>query len=339
MTDAIDFNQLDQYLSQHVPEFHGLRHVEKFPDGQSNPTYKIQADSGVYVVRMQPTGDLLKSAHAVDREYRVMAALANTDVPVPDVLHLCEDRNVFGRLFFVMRFEPGRVLWNPQLPQFSAADRTALYAEMNRVLATLHNVDINAVGLSEFGRPGNYYQRQIERWTKQYQLSETESVVAMDELISWLPDNMPDDDGQISLIHGDYRIDNIMFSAHGTDAIALLDWELSTLGHPYADLAYQCMQWQLATDAVVPGLAGVNRGALGIPDERAYVELYCQHRGLSEIPHWSFYLAFSFFRFAAIVQGVKKRALDGNASNPKALAYGELVPVLSALGCRALNEG
>lgn len=339
MSDTLELSKLDFYLTKHVGEFNGLRKATKFPDGQSNPTYHLSADSGEYVLRMQPQGELLKSAHAVDREYRVMSALANSAVPVPKVLHLCTDKRVFGRLFFLMRFQSGRVFWDPRVTELSKHERGALYSEMNRVLAALHSVDIDEVGLSDFGRPGNYYQRQIDRWTKQYRLTETETIAPMDELVAWLPANIPADDGQISLIHGDYRIDNLMFSNNSTQAVALLDWELSTLGHPYADLAYQCMQWRLETDAVVPGLAGVDREKTGIPTEEDYVQLYCENRGIEAVANWPFYLAFGFFRFAAIVQGVKKRALEGNASSDKALAYGELTPILSQHGISVVEQG
>jgi len=336
--ETLNLTELNRYLEQHIEGFRHLQRCEKFPDGQSNPTYHLFATSGEYVIRMQPVGELLKSAHAVDREFRVMAALAQSDVPVPDVLHLCLDRSVIGRLFYVMRFCTGRVFWNPQLPGFDATFRMAVYAEMNRVLAALHDIDVESAGLQDFGKPGNYYIRQIDRWSQQYRATQTQTISAMDQLMAWLPDNVPEDDGQVSLIHGDYRIDNLMFSAKQANVIAVLDWELSTLGHPFADLAYQCMQWRLATDAVVPGLAGVDRAELGIPSERAYVKAYCKNRGLQGIKHWEFYLAFSFFRFAAIVQGVQKRALEGNASNSKAMAYGELAPVLSELGMRVLEQ-
>jgi len=336
-SETLNLKVLNAYLEQHVDGFKHLKRCEKFPDGQSNPTYRLYAQSGDYVIRMQPTGELLKSAHAVDREYRVMAALANSAVPVPEVLHLCLDRGVLGRLFYVMRYCNGRVFWNPQIPTLNSSDRLSVYAEMNRVLAALHDIDINAVDLENFGKPGNYYERQISRWSQQYQATQTQTIKAMDELIAWLPNNVPADDGQISLIHGDFRIDNIMFSKTNTNAIAVLDWELSTLGHPFSDLAYQCMQWRLATDAVVPGLAGVDRAALGIPSEQDYVQQYCEHRDIVSIAHWPFYLAFSFFRFAAIVQGVQKRAIEGNASSPKAMAYGELAPVLSQLGVAVLK--
>jgi len=333
-----NLDMLNHYLQQHVAGFSGLRTAEKFSDGQSNPTYLLKAESGQYVLRMQPSGALLKSAHAVDREYRVMHALTSTHVPVPKMLHLCVDKTMLGTLFFVMAYVDGRVLWNPALPDFSIHSRTQLYDNMNRVLADLHNVDVNKVGLADFGKPGNYYRRQLERWSKQYDLTRTENLTDMTNLIAWLNDNVPDDDGQVSLIHGDFRLDNLMFSAETEHVLSVLDWELSTLGHPFADLAYQCMQWRLANDAVVPGLASSNREALGIPTEQAYVERYCERRGLSGIANWSFYLAFSFFRFAAIVQGVFKRSIDGNASSSKATAYGELTPVLSRLGLQTTRE-
>lgn len=336
--DSLDVSKLKAYLEHHVHGFGQLDTINKFPDGQSNPTYLLQTNTGRFVIRMQPAGTLLKSAHAVDREFRVMQSLHTSDVPVPDVLHLCSDLDVIGRLFFVMRFVSGRVFWHPLVPELNNDERSKIYTELNRVLATLHDVDIETAGLSDFGRPGNYYERQIGRWTAQYRATQTRNIAAMNELIDWLPKNIPPDDGQVSLIHGDYRIDNMLFSSEGTAATALLDWELSTLGHPYADLAYQCMQWRLNTDAVVPGLGDNDRQALGIPSEQAYVEQYCQRRGIDNIAHWTFYLAFGFFRFAAIVQGVQKRAMDGNASNEKAMAYGELAPVLSQLGVEVLQE-
>lgn len=336
--DSLDIPKLKTYLEHHVAGFGRLRGVKKFPDGQSNPTYQLDTSSGCFVIRMQPMGELLKSAHAVDREFRVMQALDKSDVPVPDVLHLCVDLNVIGRKFFVMRFVPGRVFWHPLVPEVGNEERKHLYTEMNRVLAALHSIDIETVGLEDFGKPGNYYERQIGRWSAQYRATQTRDIAAMDSLIDWLPKNIPPDDGQVSLIHGDYRIDNILFSTTDTSASALLDWELSTLGHPYADLAYQCMQWRLSTDAVVPGLGERDRASLGIPTERDYVQQYCERRGMNDIANWSFYLAFGFFRFAAIVQGVQKRAIDGNASNSKAMAYGELAPVLSQLGVEVLED-
>ena len=323
---------LGRYLEASISGFRGLHAIDKFPGGQSNPTYHLKAASGEYVLRRKPFGELLKSAHAVDREFRVMQALARTDVPVPRMLHLCEDDDVIGAMFFVMDFVPARHFWDPALPELDNAGRAAIFDEMNRVLAALHLVDIDAVGLADFGSPGNYFERQVGRWTKQYRASETGTIEAMDTLIDWLPANMPPDDGRVSLIHGDYRLDNILFATDSDRALAVLDWELSTLGHPLADLAYQCMQLRMPEDAVVRGLGGIDRRSLGIPSEEEYVARYCDRTGLGEISNWSFYLAFSFFRLAAILQGVKKRALDGNASSDRALEYGAFAAPLAEMG-------
>ncbi len=336
MNDAVstlNTETLGRYLEGAIPGFKGLREAVKFPGGQSNPTFKLVADSGSYVLRRKPPGVLLPSAHAVDREFRVIRALADTAVPVAPALHLCEDNDVIGSMFYVMGFVAGRVMWNPALPESDNAERTAIYDEMNRVLAALHDVDVTAVGLADYGKPGDYFARQINRWSKQYLASETETIEAMDFLLDWLPANLPSDSSQagdrVSLIHGDYRLDNIMFDPAKPQAIAVLDWELSTLGHPFADLAYQCMQWRIANDCVIGGLGGLDRKSLGIPTEEDYVRDYCQRRGLDGIPHWNFYLVFSFFRLAAILQGVKKRALAGNASSQKALDYGAMAAPLA----------
>ena len=334
----LDKARLDGYLSGRVAGFKGLEDITKFEGGQSNPTFLLTAASGRYVLRRQPPGELLKSAHAVDREFRVMAALRDTDVPVPEVLHLCEDRDVIGSLFFVMRYLPGRTFWNPSLPELDADARAAVYDEMNRILAALHGIDPAAVGLADYGRPGNYYERQIARWTTQYRASETRSIPDMDQLIDWLPEHTPDTTEEASLIHGDYRLDNMIFEQDGSQALALIDWELSTLGHPFADLAYQCMQWRMPQDAAIAGLGGVNRARLGIPEESAYVEQYCRRRGIGDIPHWPFYLVFSFFRFAAILQGVQKRAEDGNASSARAFEYGALAPMLAAMAVNVIER-
>lgn len=334
--DLLDLARLGTYLQANVDGFEGLQQAQKFADGQSNPTFLITADSGSYVLRRQPAGELLKSAHAVDREFRVIRALAGSEVPVARAYHLCEDRDVIGSLFYLMSYEQGRVFWDPSLPGLSNDDRSAVYDEMNRILAALHDVDVAAVGLEDFGQPGNYFERQVSRWSRQYWASETDKIDAMDRLIEWLPAHMPADDGKVSLIHGDYRIDNIIFQPSANHALALLDWELSTLGHPYADLAYQCMQWRLPEDAVIAGLGDINRETLGIPSEARYVSQYCQRRGLAEIENWNFYLVFSFFRFAAILQGVLKRAIEGNASSSKAFEYGALTPTLANMACELI---
>ncbi len=326
-----DTQILSTYLEQHIDGFKGPVTAEKFADGQSNPTFLIRAASGPYVLRRKPPGELLKSAHAVDREYRVIAALSNTDVPVASAYHLCEDESIIGSMFYVMEYIDGRVLWDPSLPDMSPEQRGDIYAEMNRVLAALHSVEVDAAGLSDYGKPGNYFERQIGRWSKQYRAAETESIPAMEKIIAWLPDNMPADDGKVALVHGDFRMDNMMFDHQQAKVLALVDWELSTLGHPYADLAYQCMQLRMPADCAIPGLGEQDRSTLGIPSEQQYVAQYCQRMGIDSIPNWNFYLVFGFFRFAAILQGVKKRSMEGNASSKKADQYGALVKPLAEM--------
>ncbi|RWD36724.1 phosphotransferase [Mesorhizobium sp.] len=331
--NALDQTALAPYLEAHIPGFGGLSATEKFKSGQSNPTYLLTAASGRYVLRAKPPGQLLKSAHQVDREFRVMKALAATAVPVPRMLHLSDEDSPIGRMFYVMEFLDGRIFWDPSLPEASGnEDHAAIYDAMNATLAALHDVDVEAVGLGDFRKPGNYFERQFARWTSQYRASETGTIPDMDRLIAWLETHMPAEDGRVSLVHGDYRLDNMIFAASEPKVIAVLDWELSTLGHPFADIAYQCMQWRLPHSSGFRGLGGVDRAALGLPSEEAYVEAYCLRRGLTGIDNWSFFLAFSFFRLAAICQGVYRRALDGNASNPeKAKTYGEAVKLLAAL--------
>ena len=326
-----DVAQLADYLEDKVAGFKGPLTAEKFAGGQSNPTFKITAASGEYVLRRKPPGELLKSAHAVDREYRVLSALANTEVPVAEVYHLCEDDSVIGSMFYLMEFKAGTVFWDPALPDMSNAERGAIFDQMNQVLVDLHSVDVDKVGLADYGRPSNYFSRQTDRWSKQYRASELETIGDMDRLMEWLPQNMPADDGKLVLVHGDFRLDNIMFHPSEPRPLVLLDWELSTLGHPYADLAYQCMQLRLDNDSVLAGLGSIDRQALGIPSEEDYVALYCQRMGLENIPNWNFYVVFSMFRFAAILQGVAKRAQEGNASSDKASRMGLLVKPLAKM--------
>ena len=337
--EQLDLQGIGAYLESHLEGFKGLRAAEKFSDGQSNPTFLLSADSGQYVLRCQPPGKLLKSAHAVDREYRVMTALRDSEVPVPRTYHLCTDTDVIGSLFFVMSYENGRLFWNPALPELDKCQRARVYDEMNRVLAALHDIKPTDVGLDGYGYPGNYFARQVSRWSEQYRSSETATIKEMDRLIEWLPANLPGDDGSVSLIHGDYRMDNIMFHASEERVIALLDWELSTLGHPYADLAYQCMQWRFDCNEVLPGLGKLDRKTLGIPSDEEYVAQYCERRGLPGIPNWDFYLVFGLFRFVAILQGVLKRAIDGNASSQKAFKYGAMAPGLAAMAVRIIEDG
>ena len=275
-----------------------------------------------YVLRKKPDGILLPSAHAVDREYRVMKALGGTDVPVPRMLCLCEDTGVIGTMFFVMYFAAGRSFWDPALPGLEPVERGAIYAEMNRVIAALHTVDYQAVGLGEFGKPGNYFGRQIARWSKQYKASETRHIQSMENLIAWLPENIPAGD-ETTLVHGDFRLDNMIFHPTEPRVIALLDWELSTLGHPLADFAYHMLAWRLRPDEF-RGMAGLDIADLGIPNEADYVSAYCKRTGRQSISprDWEFYLAYNMFRLACIRQGIMKRVIDGNASNPNAADVG-----------------
>jgi aminoglycoside phosphotransferase (APT) family kinase protein len=329
----LDTAALAAYLEGRLAGFTGPITAEKTASGQSNPTFLLASPSGRYVLRKKPPGQLLKSAHAVDREYRVMKALQDTEVPVPRMLLLCEDDGVLGTAFFVMEFVNGTVFWDPSLPELNKAQRTTLYDQQNRALAALHSVDPAQVGLADFGKAGSYFARQRDRWTKQYRASQTEHLPDMETLIAWLEQNEPPDDGRASLVHGDYRIDNMIFEPDGTRLLAVIDWELSTIGHPFSDLAYQCMQWRFPNHETMRGLANVDRSALGIPTEPEYIAAYCARVGIAGIPNWKFYLAFSFFRLAAIVQGVKKRGLEGNASNPeKALKSGERVPLMAKMG-------
>ncbi len=327
-----DIENLARYLTAHVPGFQGPLSVEKFPGGQSNPTFLLTAQSGRYVLRRQPPGTLLKAAHAVDREFRVLSALGRTPVPVARAFHLCEDRDVIGSLFYVMSYEDGRIFWNPALPEVPVEDRGAIYDALLGTMAALHDVDIDAVGLSDYGRPGNYFERQIDVWTRQYRAAQTDTLEALESLIEWLPAHCPAEAGKPSLVHGDFRIDNLIFMRDAPQVRAVLDWELSTLGNPLADIAYFCMCLRLPPDGHIAGLEGLNRGLLGVPDEAAIVERYCELRGISSIENWNFYLAFSFFRLASIAQGVKKRALSGNASNEKARQVGEMAGVLAKMG-------
>ncbi|MCS5587695.1 MAG: phosphotransferase [Porticoccaceae bacterium] len=349
MTNAVyslDLVQLATYLETAIVNFKGPVSATKFDAGQSNPTFKIEAASGTYVLRRQPPGKLLKSAHAVDREYRVMKALVGTEVPVPITYHLCEDREVIGSMFYLMAFCDGRIYWDAALPELGGVEaneqRSAMYSEMNSVLAGLHGIDTDAYGLSDYGKPGNYFARQLSRWTQQYRASELQTIKAMDTLINWLEMALPDDDGRVSLVHGDYRLDNMIWHPTEARVIAVLDWELSTLGHPFADLAYQCMQFRMPNSAdggvgKIAGLKGVKREVVGIPSEEAYINEYCQRMGLEKIDHWPFYLAFSFFRLAAILQGVAKRAQDGNASSKQAAKAGSYVESLAKMALEVID--
>jgi aminoglycoside phosphotransferase (APT) family kinase protein len=342
--NILDDAALAPWLEKNLRGFSELHEIRKFDTGQSNPTYLILAQSGKYVLRAKPPGELLKSAHQVDREFRVMQALKDSNVPVPQMLALCPDEaSPIGRMFFVMEFLDGRIFWDPALHELAGADanrvRGAIYDSMNAALAALHSVDVDKAGISDFGVPGNYFERQFGRWTKQYAASEIDRNENIHKLIDWLAKRMPADDGQVALVHGDYRLDNMVFAKDSARILGILDWELSTLGHPLADLAYQCMQWRLPHLGGFRGLGGIDRKAIGLPSEAEYVDAYCRRRGIGPIENWPFYLAFSFFRLAAILQGVYKRAVDGNASNPqKARAYGAAVPLMGELAMKMILE-
>lgn len=313
--------------------------AEKITGGQSNPTYRLIGPRR-FVLRRKPPGKLLKSAHAVDREYRVQSALQDTPVPTATMRLLCEDDSVIGAAFYLMDEVAGRNLTDPCLPDIAVPDRAAYQAEMARVMAAIHNVDPAAVGLADYAPPGNYMARQIARWTRQYEASKTDDLPDMDALMTQLAAQEFDDDAPRHLVHGDYRIDNMIFAPEGATCAAVLDWELSTLGDPFADLAALLMQWQMPPGKLGRGLAGVNRAKEGLMTDEAFTEAYCQHRGIAEVPRMNVYMGFAFFRMASILQGVKKRALDGNASDPaSAQLISQAIPAYASLGLAALNAG
>jgi aminoglycoside phosphotransferase (APT) family kinase protein len=339
---AFDVPALQAYLQAHLPGFAGPLTVEQFKGGQSNPTYKLITPGCTYAMRSKPgpVAKLLPSAHAIEREFRVMRALADTPVPVARMHLLCDDESVIGRAFFVMQFVEGRVLWDQSLPALGKPERAAVYDEMNRVIAALHSVNVVAVGLADYGKPGNYFERQIGRWSKQYVASQTQPIVEMDRLIAWLPAHLPPsarDASQAAIVHGDYRLDNLIFDAHEPRIRAVLDWELSTLGHPLADFSYHCMAWHIPP-GTFRGIGGLDLAALGIPDEREYVRRYCERTGRADpdavMADWNFYLAYNLFRLAAITQGIAKRVVDGTAASAQARATGSATPTLAQLAWR-----
>ena len=328
---TLDIEKLSDYLTQQLDEFTGITKSKKFNTGQSNPTYLLETAEKKYVLRKKPPGELLPSAHAVDREYRIIKALEETKVPVPRTVFLCNDESIIGTIFYVMEFVDGRIFWDPTLPEIDENKRMKVYEETVRIMAELHKIDVEKAGLLDFGKPGNYFERQVGRWIKQYRAAETENYPEVETLIAWLEKTMPDDDGLISIVHGDYRLYNMIFDHEEESMLALLDWELSTIGHPYADLAYQCMNWYIPQIGITPGLAGINLQKLGIPSEDDYVSNYCSKMGINSIPNWSFYLAFGFFRLAGIAQGVYKRSIQGNASADNAKELGAAVPILGKI--------
>ena len=346
-THAFDTAALQAHLQAHLPGFAGPLTVEQFKGGQSNPTYKLITPQASYAMRSKPgpAAKLLPSAHAVEREFRVMGALAGSEVPVPRMHLLCEDESIIGRAFYVMEFVQGRVLWDQSLPGMTREQRGAIYDEMNRVIAALHKLEVGALGLSDFGRPGNYFERQIARWSKQYQASITGANEAMDRLIEWLPKNIPQsarDESMVSVVHGDFRLDNLIFHPTEARVLAVLDWELSTVGHPLADFSYHCMSWHIPP-GTFRGIGGLDHAALGIPLEADYVRRYCERSGRGTPAtlkaDWNFYLAYNLFRIAAIVQGIAKRVEAGTAASEQARQSGAGARPLAELGWRFAQAG
>lgn len=337
---AFDLPTLERHLKAHLPAFEGPLAVEQFKGGQSNPTFKLVTPGASYVMRAKPgpVAKLLPSAHAVEREFRVMGALHGRGVPVPRMHLLCEDESVIGRAFYVMEFVQGRVLWDQALPGMDNAGRAAIYDEMNRVIAALHTVDVAAAGLADYGKPGNYFERQIARWSKQYQASITEPIPAMDRLIEWLPGHIPAgarDESRVSVVHGDFRLDNLVFHPTEPRVLAVLDWELSTLGHPLADFSYHCMAWHIP-HTMGRGVGGLDIASLGIPSESEYVRRWCDRTKLADpvalATDWNFYLAYNLFRIAAILQGIAKRVVEGTAASAQARQAGAGARPLAELG-------
>ena len=328
-----DEARLEDYMASHVESFRGPLRVSQFKGGQSNPTYLLEAESGKYVLRRKPPGKLLASAHAVDREFRVISALYAADFPVPRPYLLCDDEEIIGTMFFIMEYVDGRIFWELDLPDLDGDERAALYDNVNETIARLHSYDYEALGLGDYGKPGNYFARQISRWTGQYRASETTGIESMDALIDWLPANIPQDDSA-AIVHGDFRLDNMIVHPTEPKVIAVLDWELSTIGHPLADFTYHLMAWQMPEIGIGSvGLLDKDLDSLGLPDEDTYTARYCQRTGRSDgIPHRSFYSAFNFFRLAAILQGIAGRVRDGTAASAHAGQAARAVMPLADLG-------
>ena len=323
---------LDDYLRSSIDGYAGPLAVRQFKGGQSNPTYLLETPDANYVMRRKPPGKLLKSAHAVDREFRVISALHGAGFPVPRPYLLCADEAIVGTMFYVMEYVEGRILWDLDLPASSPEERSAVYDNLNETIARLHSFDYAAIGLGDYGKPGNYFARQISRWSKQYQASEIDPIPAMDRLIEWLPENIPADESS-AIVHGDFRLDNLVLHPSEPRVIAVLDWELSTIGHPIGDFTYHLMAWQMPEVGIgSTGLAGKDLASLGIPSEEAYVAAYCERTGRDGIADRDFYSAYNFFRIAAIVQGIAGRVRDGTASSAHADRAGKAVAPLAAMG-------
>jgi aminoglycoside phosphotransferase (APT) family kinase protein len=328
-----DIDALTSYMTSHVEGFSGPLTVSQFKGGQSNPTYLLESPSGAYVMRRKPPGKLLKSAHAVDREYRVISALYGAGFPVPRPYALCTDEAVVGTMFYVMEYVDGRIFWDLDLPGCDPGERRAIYDAANRTIADLHNFDPERLGLEDFGKPGNYFERQISRWTRQYAASETQTIEAMNKLIDWLPAHVPQDESA-SIVHGDYRLDNMVFHPTEPEVLAVLDWELSTIGHPLGDFTYHLMAWQMPEIGIgSTGLRDKDIASLGIPSEELYIDWYCERTGRTAgIENRNFYAAYNFFRLAAILQGIAGRVRDGTAASAHAERAAGAVQPLAALG-------
>ena len=338
-TSGLETGALAEWLAAHVPGGDGPLRAERLGGGQSNPTYRLHTPAGRLILRRKPPGVLARSAHAVEREFRVQQALAGSGVPVARMHALCEDADVIGTPFYIMAEVPGRIFDAPALPDHAPSERRDIIDAMNNVLALIHDVDLAAAGLADYGPAGNYYARQCARWSGQYRAAATEELPEMERLIDWLAAHLPEDDGQRTLVHGDYRIDNLIYDADAPEIRAVIDWELSTTGHPYADLAGVLMQWAMPATDEGRGLAGLDRAALGLWSDAAFVARYCERRGIAPIADFGFYLAFAHFRMAAILQGVKRRALDGTAADPeRGLRLGAHVPDYARAGLAA-TEG
>lgn len=336
----LDLNRLSCYLSDHLPQFSDELSVRQFKGGQSNPTYLLESGEHAVVLRKKPTGKLLRGAHLVEREFRVISKLAARGFPVPGALHLCEDDSVIGTAFYVMEYINGGICQDVTLPGMVPEERGAIYASMAEVLAQLHAIDWIDAGLADYGKHGNYIRRQIALWSHQYEAAKTEEIDDMNRLMAWLPENIPPGD-ETSLVHGDYRLGNIVLAPSAPQVAAVLDWELSTLGHPLTDLAYNCLPYYLPVEVKnPPGLIGVNLSELGIPEETDHIAAYCRAAGRKEgIPNWSFYITFSMFRLASISQGVYARALQGNASAPNAVEFGDRTKQLARRSMEILETG
>ena len=337
-TFALNIERLSSYLAKRIKNFEKILSAKKFSGGQSNPTFLITTTTKKYVLRQKPQGTLLPSAHAIDREYRVLQSLKSTEIPVAIPYLICDEKEIIGSPFYLMSYIPGRIFWKPSLPALSSSERAMLFQNIISTLSKLHSIDPGVIGLSDFGREGNYFERQLARWTKQYRISETTQIREMDRLIDEFPKILPPDTNKPSLIHGDYRIDNLIFHPKEQRIVAIIDWELATLGNSISDLAYLCMCLRMDPEQHISGIKGLDRASLGIPSESEMIDRYCELCNAKPIYNWSIYLAFSFFRLAAICQGVLKRSIDGNAASSNAIRIGSMTDTLARMAIEVLEE-